>query len=98
MPKRTPLLGDLPAIAETLPGFSYSGWYGLSAPKNMPKPVLEKLRNTLLKMAATTEFKELIAAQAAEVTTTTPEEFRKFIIDDIAMTGKAVRAAGLKSE
>ena len=98
LPKRTPLLGDLPAIAETLPGFTYSGWYGLSAPKNMPKPVLEKLRNTLLKLAATAEFKELIAAQAAEVVTNTPEEFRKFIVDEIAMTGKAVRAAGLKSE
>ena len=98
LPKRTPLLGDLPAIAETLPGFTYSGWYGISAPKNTPKPVLDKLRNTLLKVAASPEFKELISAQAAEVVTTTPEEFRKFIVDDIAQTGKAVRAAGLKVE
>jgi len=88
----------MPAIAETLPGFTYSGWYGLSAPKNTPKPVLDKIRNTLLKVAATNEFKELIAAQAAEVVTNTPEEFRMFVIDEIAMTGKAVRAAGLKSE
>ena len=98
LPKRTSLLGDLPAIAETLPGFTYSGWYGISAPKNTPKPVLDKLRNTLLKVAASPEFKELISAQAAEVVTTTPEEFRKFIVDDIAQTGKAVRAAGLKVE
>jgi tripartite-type tricarboxylate transporter receptor subunit TctC len=98
LPKRTALLGDLPAIAETLPGFTYSGWYGLSAPKNTPKPVLDKIRNTLLKVAATAEFKELISAQAAEVVTNTPEEFRMFVIDEIAMTGKAVRAAGLKSE
>ncbi len=98
MPKRTPLLGDLPAIAETLPGFTYSGWYGLTAPKNTPKPVLDKLRATLLKVAATPEFKDLISAQAAEVVTNTPDEFRKFIIDEIAQTARVVRAAGLKAE
>jgi tripartite-type tricarboxylate transporter receptor subunit TctC len=96
--KRTPLLGDMPAIAETLPGFTYSGWYGLTAPKNTPKPVLDKLRATLLKIAATPEFRELISLQAAEVVTNTPEEFRKFVVEDIAQTGKAVRAAGLKAE
>jgi tripartite-type tricarboxylate transporter receptor subunit TctC len=52
----------------------------------------------LLKVAASAEFKELISAQAAEVVTNTPDEFRKFITDEIALTGKAVRAAGLKSE
>jgi tripartite-type tricarboxylate transporter receptor subunit TctC len=98
LPKRTPLLGEMPAIAETLPGFTYSGWYGVTAPKNTPKPVLDKLRATMLKVAATPEFRELIALQAAEVVTNTPEEFRKFVIDDIAKTGKAVQAAGLKAE
>jgi tripartite-type tricarboxylate transporter receptor subunit TctC len=96
--KRTPLLGDMPAIAETLPGFTYSGWYGLTAPKNTPKPVLDKLLMALRKVAATTEFKDLITAQAAEVVVNTPEEFRKFVQDDIIITGKAVRAAGLKAE
>lgn len=98
LPKRTPLLGDLPALAETLPGFTYSGWYGLTAPKNTSKPVLEKLHKTLLKVAATQEFKDLISAQAAEVVTNTPDEFRKFVIAEIAQTAKIVRAAGLKVE
>lgn len=98
LPKRTPLLGDLPPIAETLPGFTFSGWYGLSAPKKTPKPVLDKLRSTLLKVAASADFKELISAQAAEVVTNTPDEFRKFIAEEIALTGRAVRAAGLKAE
>jgi tripartite-type tricarboxylate transporter receptor subunit TctC len=98
LPKRTPLLGDLPAIAETLPGFTYSGWYGLTAPKNTPKAVIDKLLTTLRKVAASPEFRELITAQAAEVVVNTPDEFRKFVIDDIEKTGKAVRAAGLKAE
>ena len=98
LPKRTPLLGDMPAIAETIPGFSYSGWYGLTAPKRTPKPIIDRLRSNLIKVAGNAEFKELIAAQAAEVVTNTPEQFRKFVQDDIVQTGKAVKAAGLKAE
>ena len=98
LPKRTPLLGDMPAIAETLPGFSYSGWYGLTAPKGTPKPLIDTLRSNLIKVAGSAEFKELIAAQAAEVVTNTPEQFRRFVQDDIVQTGKAVKAAGLKAE
>lgn len=98
LPKRTPLLGDMPAIAETIPGFSYSGWYGLTAPKGTPKPVIKTLHSNLIKVAGNTEFKELISAQAAEVVTNTPEQFRKFVQDDIVQTGKAVKAAGLKIE
>ena len=44
------------------------------------------------------KFKELISAQAAEVVINTPEQFRKFVQDDIVQTGKAVKAAGLKIE
>jgi tripartite-type tricarboxylate transporter receptor subunit TctC len=98
LPKRTPLLGDMPAIAETIPGFSYSGWYGLTTPKGTPRPIIDKLRSTMIKVADTPEFRELIAAQAATVVTSTPEEFRKFVQDDIVQTGKAVKAAGLKAE
>jgi tripartite-type tricarboxylate transporter receptor subunit TctC len=98
LPKRTPLLGDMPAIAETIPGFSYSGWYGLTAPKGTPRPIINTLRSNLIKVAGNAEFKELISAQAAEVVTNTPEEFRKFVQDDIVQTGKAVKAAGLKAE
>ncbi len=98
LPKRSPLLGDLPALAETLPGFNYSGWYGLTAPKNTPKPILDKLHAALRKVAAMPEFRDLIAAQASEVVVYTPEEFRKFVVEDMALTGKVVRAAGLKAE
>jgi tripartite-type tricarboxylate transporter receptor subunit TctC len=98
LPKRTPLLGDMPAIAETIPGFSYSGWYGLTAPKGTPRAIINTLRSNLIKVAGNAEFKELISAQAAEVVTNTPEQFRKFVQDDIVQTGKAVKAAGLKAE
>ena len=98
LPHRSALLGDLPAIAETLPGFSYSGWYGLTAPKGTPKAILDKLRDAVLKVAATQAFRDQLAAQGAEAMTTSGAEFRKFAQDDIAQTARIVKAAGLKAE
>lgn len=98
MPKRSPLLGDLPAIAETIPGYNYSGWQGLLAPKATPKPILEKLRASLLKTMSLPEIKAAIGAQGAEVVTNTPEEFRKFVQEESNKIGPVIKSAGLKVE
>jgi tripartite-type tricarboxylate transporter receptor subunit TctC len=96
LPKRTPLLGDLPAIAETVPGFSYGGWNGLLAPRGTPKPILTKVRDLLVKTTQSAEFKAAFERQMTEVTTNTPEEFRRFVTDEIKAMGPVVKAAGLK--
>ncbi len=98
MPNRSPLLGDLPAIAETIPGYSYSGWQGILAPRATPKPILDKLRAALLKTMSLPEIKTAIATQGAEIVTNTPEEFRKFVQDEINKIGPVVKSAGLKVE
>ena len=98
MPKRSPLLGDLPAIAEFVPGYSYSGWQGILAPRATPKPILDKLRASLLKTMSLPEVKDMITTQGAEVVTNTPEEFRKFVQDEINKIGPVVKSAGLKVE
>jgi tripartite-type tricarboxylate transporter receptor subunit TctC len=96
--KRDPLLGDLPAVAETVKGFEYSGWNGLLAPKGTPKPILDKLRALLLKAVATPEVKNGFAKQLTQVATNTPEEFRKFVAQQIEEMGPIVKDAGLKVE
>jgi tripartite-type tricarboxylate transporter receptor subunit TctC len=98
MPKRTPLLADIPTVAETLPGFSYSAWNGLLLPKATPKPVADKIRAALLKTLAVPEIKEAIEKQGAEVITNTPEEFRELVRVEFENTGKLARASGLKVE
>jgi tripartite-type tricarboxylate transporter receptor subunit TctC len=98
LPERTPLFPDTPTVAETVPGYAFSGWTGLLAPTGTPKPVLDKLRATLLKVAASPDFKDLIAAQGAVVQTSTPEEFAKLVKSEIEAMGKAVKAADLKIE
>ena len=98
LPKRTPLLEGIPSVAETLPGFSYSAWVGLLAPKATPRPVSDKLRAALLKTVALPEVKEGFGKQGAEVATDTPEEFREMVRAEIESMRKVVKAADLKIE
>jgi tripartite-type tricarboxylate transporter receptor subunit TctC len=98
LPERSPLFPDVPALAETVPGYTFSGWTGLLAPKGTPQPVLDKLRETLLQVAATPDFRELIANQGAVVHTSTPEEFARLVAAELENMGKAVKAANLQIE
>lgn len=98
LPKRTAMLGDMPAIAETVPGFEYGGWQGLLAPRGTPRPVLDKLRDGLMKAMNLQETREIMNRQGAEVMTNTPEEFLRFVQEEIKKFGPVVKAAGLKVE
>ena len=98
LPRRSALLPDMPAIAEAVPGYDYSGWAGLIAPRGTPATVIEKARAALMRALAQPAVREAMAAQGAEVTTTTPDEFRAFLQKDIANTAKVVQAAGLQPE
>ena len=98
MPKRSQLLGDLPALAETVPGYDYSGWQGLLAPRATPKPILDKLREALLKTMNMPEVRTALNNQGAEVVTNTPDEFRKFVQEENRKLAPIVKAAGLKVE
>jgi tripartite-type tricarboxylate transporter receptor subunit TctC len=98
LPKRTALLGDLPAIAETVPGYEYGGWQGLLAPRATPKPILDKLRDGLMKAMNQPETREIMNRQGAEVVTNTPEEFLRFVQEETKKFGPVVKSAGLKVE
>jgi tripartite-type tricarboxylate transporter receptor subunit TctC len=98
LPTRSTMMGDLPAIAETIPGYSYSGWQGMLAPKATPKPILDKLRAALLKTMDLPEIRSSLTTQGAEVITSTPEEFRKFVQEESAKIAPVIKAAGLKIE
>ena len=98
LPRRSPLMGDIPPIAETLPGYKYIAFSGILAPRGTPRAIVMKLNATMAKVVASPEMRELLALQGAEPATSTPEEFRKAIADEIVETGKVVRAIGLKGD
>ena len=98
LPQRTPQLPDVPAVAETVPGYSYSGWNGIAVPKNTPQPVVDIIRAALLKTLSQPDVKEAFNKQGAEVVTNTPEEFRRLVEAEIQSTQKVVKATDLKVE
>jgi tripartite-type tricarboxylate transporter receptor subunit TctC len=98
LPQRTPLLPDIPAIAETLPGFQHVAFSGLLAPRGVPKAILDKVRATTDRIVNTPETREQFALQGAEPATATSAEFRKAVHDELVRTGKLVKVMGLKAE
>jgi tripartite-type tricarboxylate transporter receptor subunit TctC len=98
LPKRDPLLADLPPVGDTVPGYEYSGWNGLLAPRGTPKPVLDRLRALLIKAVQTPELKKAFEQQYTQIQTTTPAEFRSLVANEAKLMGPVVKAAGLKVE
>jgi len=98
LPRRSALLADLPAIAETVPGYDFNGWAGLIAPKGTPRPVIERLQAALAKTLSAPEVREGLAGQGADLFPGNTEEFRKFLAQDVANTERVMKAAQLQPE
>jgi tripartite-type tricarboxylate transporter receptor subunit TctC len=98
LPQRTPLLPDIPAISESLPGFKHVAFSGFLAPRGVPKAILDKVRVTVDRIVSSPETREQLALQGAEPATGSPEEFRKAIRDELVEAGKLVKVLGLKDE
>ncbi|HEY6239254.1 MAG TPA: tripartite tricarboxylate transporter substrate binding protein [Burkholderiales bacterium] len=95
-PKRLATLPDLPAMAEALPGFEVVGWYGVIGPAGLPKPIVTRLHDEFIKVLNRSDVRERIVADGSEPTGTTPEEFRLFMLADLAKWAKLVKESGAK--
>jgi tripartite-type tricarboxylate transporter receptor subunit TctC len=98
LPKRDPLLGDLPSVSETVPGYEYSGWNGLLAPHGTPKPIVDKLRNLLMRAVQTPELKKGFEQQLTQISTNNAAEFRAYVVQELREMAPVVKAAGLRVE
>jgi tripartite-type tricarboxylate transporter receptor subunit TctC len=98
LPRRSKMLGDMPAIAETVPGYDYSGWAGLVGPKGVPAAIVDKLHAAMLKTLALPDVKEGLARQGAEEFIGSAEDFRRFLARDLANTVQVIKAANLQPE
>ncbi len=97
-PLTTPALRNLPTLdSQGLKGFNVSIWHGMYAPKGTPKPVLDKLNAALREALKDPDFIKRQEALGAVVVTDnrlTPEGHKKFVADEIAKWGPAIKAAG----
>ncbi len=95
LPKPSPLLPNIPPIADTVPGFDYSGWQGFFVPKGTPKAITDKLRAAVVKTMEQPEVKKAFAVQATEIVIRGPAEFRKVVQESTIKNAKVVKAVGL---
>ncbi|MGH8619229.1 MAG: Bug family tripartite tricarboxylate transporter substrate binding protein [Burkholderiales bacterium] len=96
--KRSRLMPELPTIAETLPGYDASGWYGLVAPAATPKDIVAKLNTEVVRILRLPDVAERLAGQGAEPVGNSAEEFTAFIRSEIDKWAKLVKAANMKAE
>jgi len=95
--KRSAAAGDVPAVAETLPGFEAIGWYGVLAPKGTPQPVVERLAAAIGKGLQDPEVKARVAKDGSETVGNTPQQFDRFLRSEMSRFAKVIKAAGISA-
>jgi tripartite-type tricarboxylate transporter receptor subunit TctC len=95
-PKRLVSAPDIPAMGEVLPGFAVVGWYGVMAPAKLPKPLLGKIHTGIVSMVKSPEFVKIMRNNGSEAKSSTPEEFRQFMLADMKKWADVVKRAGIK--
>jgi tripartite-type tricarboxylate transporter receptor subunit TctC len=95
-PRRAKALPDVPAIAETLPGFDITAWYGFMAPAGTPREIVKRIHDDSVTVIRRADFLERLEKDGIEPVANTPEEFAAQIKADSARMGAIVRAAGAK--
>ncbi len=90
---------DVPAIAESLPGFEAGSWYGLAAPKNTPRDVVARLSTETQKIFGDAAFRDKFLAPAMTFSiASSPDQFGERIAGDLAKWGKVIQDAKVKVE
>ena len=98
--QRSPLMPDLPTIDEAgVPGYEYTSWNAVFAPKGTPRPIIKSLHATFQKALAEPDVKQQYANQGlAPLGSASPEEFGRFFRADFERIAKLVKLAGVKPE
>jgi tripartite-type tricarboxylate transporter receptor subunit TctC len=95
--KRSPLLPDVPTLAEAgVPGYSNYVWFGLWAPKGTPQPIIDRLHTEIQKAQADPGVKEKITKVAGETLDMPLADIRPFMKAEIAKWGDVVKKAGIQ--
>jgi len=95
-PERSPLLPDVPAMVEALPGYETDGSFGLLAPARTPSPVLNQISKEVRRILDLPDVKARLGATGFTVAPTTPEEHGRILHADIETFAKVVKSAGLR--
>ena len=96
--KRSDALPDVPTVAETVPGFEASVFYGMAVPRGTPRDIIEKLNHEVNAALADPAMQAKLAELGGASIAGTPEDFGKIIADETAKWAKVVTATGATAE
>jgi tripartite-type tricarboxylate transporter receptor subunit TctC len=96
--KRSSSVPEVPAIAESLPGFEIVSWQAIFAPAGVPKPVVDRLSGEMIKAIKDPEFREKLVAQGIEPGGMTPAELSAFQKSEIDKWARVIKAGNIKVE
>ena len=97
-PKRSPALPDVPTVAESgLPGYEFSGWWGMVVPSKTPQTIISKLNTTLKGILTDFSVQSSLIQQGATPKYTTPAEFAAYIAEEISKWTAVIKQAGIQA-
>ena len=96
--KRSAAAPELPTIAETVPGYEASGWYGAFAPAATSKELIGRLNAEINRIMKMPDVTQRLAGDGVEAVGTTPEQFGAYLKQEVAKWGKVVKASGAKAD
>jgi tripartite-type tricarboxylate transporter receptor subunit TctC len=95
-PQRSPVMPEVPPVADTLKGFEVDTWWGLVGPANLPRDVTARLHQAFAGALQQAEVKARFAQLMAEPVANTPEQFGAFMKQELAKYEPVVKASGAK--
>ena len=95
---RSDALPDIPTVAEFVPGYEASSWYGVGAPKATPAEIVEKLNKEINAGLADAKLKARLADLGGDVLALSPADFGKLIADETEKWGNVIRALNIKAD
>jgi len=95
---RSEALPDIPAVAEFVPGYVATGWFGIGAPRNTPVEIIDRLNQEINAGLADTKMKARLAELGAIVFVSSPSDFAQHIAAETEKWGKVVRTANLRAD
>jgi tripartite-type tricarboxylate transporter receptor subunit TctC len=95
---RSEALPDIPTVAEFVPGYEASNWYGVGAPKGTPAEIIDKLNKEINACLADPKLRARLADLGGTALAGSPADFGKLIADETEKWGKVVKFVGIKAD
>jgi tripartite-type tricarboxylate transporter receptor subunit TctC len=95
-PRRSPAFPELPAIAETVPGYEVVNWFGIFAPARTPVQIITRINAALNKALQSPDLRKILNASGADTVGGSPEDFAKVVRADFAKWAKVVKDSGAR--